>query len=56
MIVITWLLETLNIIFEAQWGDVVVNHDNMCHLDTMKAAHEPLPLPSPYDAFCHESN
>ena len=49
MIILTWLLETLKKIPVSQWGEVVVSYDNMCHLDGMKAAREPLPLPSPYN-------
>ena len=49
MIILTWLLETLKHIPPAQWSDVVVSYDNMCNLDAMKAAREPLPLPTPYD-------
>lgn len=48
MIILTWLLETLKKIPVSEWGEVV-SYDKMCHLDGMKAAQEPLPLPSPYD-------
>lgn len=49
MIILTWLLETLKDIPPKNWQDIVVSYDNMCHLDGMRAAKEPLPLPPPYD-------
>lgn len=33
----------------ANWAKTFVAYDNMCHLDGMKAAKNPLPLPSPWD-------
>lgn len=48
IIVLSWLIEILKHIPEDQWGDIVVSYDNMCHLDAMRAAQEPLPLPAPY--------
>ena len=32
-----------------EWKDIVLSYDNMCHLDGLKAAKLPLPLPPPYD-------
>ena len=51
MIILTWLLETLKDIPSDHWGDVVVSYDNMCHLDAMKVAREPLALPPPYNTM-----
>lgn len=51
MIILAWLLETLKDIPTHMWGDVVVSYDNMCHLDGMRVAREPLPLPPPYNVM-----
>ena len=34
---------------EEKWDNVVLAYDNMCHLDGLRAARRPLPLPPPYD-------
>ena len=49
LILISWLHETLAKIETDEWSDVVLAYDNMCHLDGMKVAKSPLPLPQPYD-------
>jgi len=33
----------------AEWKDVILCYDNMCHLDGLAVAKAPLPLPAPYD-------
>lgn len=50
LIVISWLYEVLQHIPESQWVDVVLFYDNMCHLDSLKAASSDLPLPPPCGA------
>ncbi len=32
-----------------KWSSVILAYDNMCHLDGLKAARSPLPLPEPYN-------
>lgn len=34
---------------QESWGNIILCYDNMCHLDGLKAAKEPLPLPPPYN-------
>ena len=48
LVVILWLYQTLQKIPVSEWGDVVLSYDNMCHLDSLRAAANPLPLPEPY--------
>ena len=31
-----------------EWAKIVIGYDNMCHLDALKVARNPLPLPPPY--------
>ena len=33
---------------EDQWENIILAYDNMSHLDALKAARKPLPLPAPY--------
>ena len=49
LIVIHWLFETLKSVPVDRWPSVVLAYDNMCHLDSLKAARQPLPLPPPFD-------
>ena len=44
-----WLYNLLQSVPEEDWGKVVLAYDNMCHLDGLRAAQRPLPLPAPYD-------
>jgi len=34
---------------EERWEDVILCYDNMCHLDGLTVAKQPLPLPAPFD-------
>ena len=45
---LVWLYDVLKDIPPDKWSDVVISYDNMCHLDGLKAAKQPLPLPPPY--------
>ena len=49
LIVISWLYVVLQKIPDSEWGDVVLFYDNMCHLDSLRAATNELPLPPPYN-------
>ena len=40
------ILKSIN---PANWSNIFLAYDNMCHLDGMKASKNPLPLPSPWD-------
>ena len=42
-------MEVLSKLPESQWKDVIIAYDNMCHLDSLKAAKIDLPLQSPCD-------
>lgn len=44
-----WLYDLLRGKTEDEWNQVVLAYDNMCHLDGLRAAQRPLPLPHPYD-------
>ena len=43
------LLRVVENIPREKWGNIVLAYDNMCHLDALKVARKPLPLPKPYD-------
>ena len=49
LIVIRWLFQTIKDLPEAKWSEVVVAYNNMCHLDGLKVAQQPLPFSKPYD-------
>lgn len=49
LILISWLFETLKDRDFDSWSSVILAYDNMCHIDNLKAARAPLPLPQPYD-------
>ena len=51
LIVLKWLMNTVKDKPLETWGDIVLCYDNMCHLDGLKAAKQPLPLPAPYDGM-----
>ena len=40
------ILKSIN---PANWSNIFLAYDNMCHLDGMKTSKNPLPLPSPWD-------
>ena len=48
-ILLVWLLRVVESIPRDKWGSVVLAYDNMCHLDSLKVARKPLPLPKPFD-------
>lgn len=49
VIVVEWLYEVLQHLPEDKWEQLVIAYDNMCHLNSLRAAQSPLPLPPPYD-------
>ena len=49
MITIKWLMEVLSNVPSSEWKDVVIAYDNMCHLDSLKAARNDLPLEAPFN-------
>ena len=48
-ILLVWLLQVVEAIPREKWSSVVLAYDNMCHLDALKVARKPLPLPKPFD-------
>ena len=48
-ILLVWLLRVVETIPRVKWGSIVLAYDNMCHLDALKVARKPLPLPKPFD-------
>ena len=49
IIVLFWLFTILKYMNPLNWGGVFLAYDNMCHLDGLKAAKNPLPLAAPWD-------
>ena len=54
IILLHWLFENLSSIPEDQWSEVIIAYDNMCHLDSLRIAKNPLPLPAPFDKMWME--
>ena len=48
-VLLHWLFENLSSIPEDQWSEVIIAYDNMCQLESLQIAKNPLPLPSPFD-------
>ena len=48
LITVSFLYEVLKDKPETEWKDIILAYDNMCHLDALKVANAPLPLPAPY--------
>ena len=48
VILLSWLYEKLSDLPFESWSSIILAYDNMCHLDNLKAARAPLPLPQPY--------
>lgn len=51
LIVLTWLITSLGHLNCEARKRVVLSYDNMCHLDHLKVAKKPLPLPAPFDSI-----
>ena len=51
LIVISWLFEILQNVPQSDWSSIILSYDNMCHLDGLRAATAPLPLPQPYNTM-----
>lgn len=49
IIVLSWLFTILKCMNPLNWGGVFLAYDNMCHLDGLKAAENPLPWAAPWD-------
>ena len=49
IIVLSWLFTILKYMNPLNWGGVFLAYDNMCHLDGLKAAENPLPWAAPWD-------
>ena len=54
IILLHWLYENLSSIPEDQWSEVIIAYDNMCQLDSLRIAKNPLPLPPPFDKMWME--
>ena len=52
LLVLSWLTAAFGHLSRSEWQKVIVSYDNMCHLDNLKVARKPLPLP---DLFVHVS-
>jgi hypothetical protein len=48
LIVLVWMMAALKNYSREQRKNVVIAYDNMCHLDNLKVARIPLPLPNDY--------
>ena len=49
MVVLMWLYNILKDMPKEEWHKIVLSYDNMCHLNILRAARQPLPLPKPFD-------
>ena len=45
LLVLTWLVSAFGHLKREDWRKIILSYDNMCHLDNLKVAREPLPLP-----------
>ena len=45
LLVLTWLIAAFGKKSREEWKKVTVSYDNMCHLNNLKVARRPLPLP-----------
>ena len=45
LLLLTWLIATFGRKSREDWKKVTVSYDNMCHLNNLKVARRPLPLP-----------
>jgi len=49
MFTIYWLYEILSQRPMEEWSNIILAYDNMCQLDGLKVARNPLPIDPPYD-------
>ena len=45
LLVLTWLAAAFGNLARADGKKIILSYDNMCHLDNLKVAKRPLPLP-----------
>lgn len=45
LLVLTWLITAFGHMSRAEWKKIILAYDNMCHLDNLRVARSPLPLP-----------
>ena len=45
LLVLTWLTAAFGNQSRTDWQKIILSYDNMCHLDNLKVAKQPLPLP-----------
>lgn len=45
LLVINWLVAAFGKATRDQWKKIIISYDNMCHLNNLKVAKKPLPLP-----------
>ncbi|KAL9966282.1 hypothetical protein ACROYT_G024334 [Oculina patagonica] len=48
LIMLNWLIVVLKGLDPSTWCQLYLAYDNMCHVDGMRIAKKPLPLPQPY--------
>ena len=48
-IVLVWLMTVVENLPREELSKIVIGYDNMCHLDALKVARKPLPIPPPYN-------
>lgn len=48
LIMLNWLIAVLKGLDPSTWCQLYLAYDNMCHVDGMRIAKKPLPLPQPY--------
>lgn len=45
LLVLTWLITVFGHMLQTDWKKILLVYDNMCHLDNLRVAQSPLPLP-----------
>lgn len=45
LLVLAWLVAAFGGKKREAWRDIIISYDNMCHLNNLKVARKPLPLP-----------
>ena len=51
LFVVSWLYCRLRDVPKSEWKDLFLAYDNMCNLNRLLAARQPLPLPEPYSSM-----
>ena len=56
LLVVAWLITTFGHMKREEWGKIVLAYDYMCHVDNLRVAQSPLPLPGRLKHIWHDIN